>query len=151
MRYRREIAALVILSSLLLGRANAQFFGPDIPGTSITPGQAIGIAVGSAVAITVVTVILVHNAHPTLKGCVTAGPGGMLLHNDGDLKTYALTGTMASVRAGDVVKVKGKKYKKQKDSAGNEEFAVTQIGKDYGPCKALLTPPAGTAAASTAP
>ena len=136
MRYRRGIAALVILSSLLLGRANAQFFGPDIPGTSITPGQAIGIVVGSAVVITVVTVILVHNAHPTLKGCVTAGPGGMLLHNDGDQKTYALSGTTASVKVGDVVKVKGKKYKKQKDSAGNEEFSVTQIGKDYGPCKA---------------
>jgi hypothetical protein len=81
-------------------------------------------------------IVLVHNSHPTLKGCVVAGPGGMLLHNYGDLKTYALTGTTASVRAGDVVKVKGKKYKKQKDSAGNEEFAVTQIGKDYGPCKA---------------
>jgi hypothetical protein len=95
----------------------------------------VGIAVGTAAAITIVTIVLVHNAHPTLKGCVAAGPAGLLMHNDGDQKTYALTGSTASVRAGDIVKVKGKKYKKQRDTAGNEEFAVTQLGKDYGPCK----------------
>jgi hypothetical protein len=136
MQFRRGVVAFVVLSSLLLCRANSQVFGNTIPGTSITEGQAIGIVVGSAAAITIVTVVLVHNAHPTLKGCVTAGPGGMLVTNEGDPKTYALTGTTASLKVGDIVKVKGKKYKKQKDSAGNEEFAVTQVGKDYGPCKA---------------
>lgn len=136
MRYRRGIAVLVALSSLVLSRANSQSFGPDIPGTNITPGQAIGIVVGSAAAITIVTVVLVHNAHPTLKGCVTAGPGGMLVQNEGDQRTYALTGITAGIKVGDVVKVKGKKYKKQKDSTGNEIFSVTQIGRDYGPCKA---------------
>jgi hypothetical protein len=141
MHFRRGIVALVALSLLLVSRANSQFLGPDIPGTSITPGQAIGIAVGSAAAITIVTIVLVHNSHPTLKGCVTAGPGGMLVANDGDQKTYALTGSTASVRAGDIVKVKGKKYKKQKDSAGHEEFAVMQVGKDYGPCKAPVAGP----------
>ena len=141
MQYRRGIAVFVALSSLLLSRANSQVFGPDIPGTSITPGEAIGIVVGSAAAITVVTVVLVHNAHPTLKGCVTAGPGGMLMHNEGDQKIYALTGITASVKVGDIVKVKGKKPKKQKDSAGDQIFTVTQVGKDYGPCKALEAPP----------
>jgi len=58
------------------------------------------------------------------------------VQNDGDQKTYALTGITASIKVGDIVKVKGKKYKKQKDSAGNEEFMVTQVGKDFGPCKA---------------
>ena len=140
MQNRWGIVALVALSSLLLSRANAQAFGNNIPGTSITEGQAIGIVVGSAAAITVVTVVLVHNSHPTLKGCVAAGLGGMLVQNDGDQKTYALTGITASIKVGDIVKVKGKKYKKQKDSAGNEEFTVTQVGKDYGPCKAPLAP-----------
>lgn len=136
MPYRRGIAAFIVLSSLLLlPRANSQALGPNIPGTNITPGEAIGIVAGSAAAITVVTIVLVHNAHPTLKGCVAIGPGGTLLHNDGDEKTYALTGMTASLKAGDAVKVKGKKYRKQKDSAGNEVFAVTEIAKDYGPCK----------------
>ena len=137
MQYRRGIASFVVLSSLLLSRANSQVLGTNIPGTNITPGEAIGIVVGSAAAITVVTIVLVHNSHPTLKGCVVAGPGGMLVENEGDQKTYALTGSTASVRVGDIVTVKGKKYKKHKDSAGHEEFAVTQVGKDYGPCKAL--------------
>ena len=136
MHFRMGIAAFVVLSLLLLSKANAQALGPNIPGTSITPGEAIGIVAGSAAAITIVTIVLVHNAHPTLKGCVTSGPGGLLVQNEGDQKTYALTGTTASLRVGDIVKVKGKKYKKQKDSAGNEEFAVTQAGRDYGPCKA---------------
>jgi hypothetical protein len=143
MRYRRGIAVFVALSSFLLSRANAQVFGNNIPGTSITEGQAIGIVVGSAAAITVITVVLVRNAHPTLKGCVTAGPGGMMMHNEGDDRTYALTGLTASVKVGDIVKVKGKKYKKQKDSAGGEEFGVTQVSKDFGPCKAMASlPPA---------
>jgi len=140
MQFRSGVVAFVVLSSLLLSRANSQVFGPDIPGTSITPGQAIGIVVGSAAAITVVTIVLVHNSHPTLKGCVTAGPGGMLVHNEGDQKIYALTGTTASLKVGDIVKVKGKKPRKQKDSAGDQVFTVTQVGKDYGPCKAPLAP-----------
>ena len=136
MQFLRGVVTFLVLSSLLLSRANSQNLGNNIPGTNISGGQAIGIVVGSAAAITIVTIVLVHNAHPTLKGCVTAGPGGMLVQNEGDQKTYALTGTTASLKAGDIVKVKGKKYKKQKDSAGNEEFTVTQVGKDYGPCKA---------------
>ena len=136
MQFLRGVVTFVVLSSLLLSRANSQNLGNNIPGTNISGGQAIGIVVGSAAAITIVTIVLVHNAQPTLKGCVTAGPGGMLVQNEGDQKTYALTGTTASLKAGDIVKVKGKKYKKQKDSAGHQEFAVTQVGKDYGPCKA---------------
>jgi len=140
MHYRKGIAGVVVLSALLVSRANAQYLGPNIPGTSITPGEAIGIVAGSAAAITIVTIVLVHNAHPTLKGCITAGPGGMLMQNEGDQKTYALNGSTASVRVGDIVKVKGKKYTKQTDSAGNQEFAVTLLGKDHGPCKALRVP-----------
>ena len=102
MRYRRGIVVFVVLSSLLdSAEPIHKVFGNTIPGTSITTGDAIGIVVGSAVAITVVTVILVHNAHPTLKGCVTPEPPEMLLHNDGDQKTYALSaGTTASVKDG---------------------------------------------------
>ena len=141
MQLRRGVVAFVALGSLLLCRANSQSLGNNIPGTNLSAGQALGIVIGSAAAITVVTVVLVHNAHPTLKGCVTAGPGGMLVQNEGDQKTYALTGITARVTVGDIVKVKGKKHKKQKDGAGNEEFTVTQVGKDYGPCKGPVASP----------
>jgi hypothetical protein len=151
MRYRRGIVVLFALSSLLLGRASSQGFGNTIPGTSLTEGDAVAILVGSAAAITVVTIVLVHNSHPTLRGCVTAGPNGMLIHNDGDQKTYSLTGLTSSVQAGEVVKVQGKKNKKQKDSAGDEAFMVTKINKDYGPCKAALATPPAASASSAAP
>lgn len=151
MRYRSGIVTFVLLSSLLVSRASAQFFGPDIPGTNITPGQAIGIAVGVAAAITVVTIVLVHNSHPTIKGCVTASPERMLLHNEGDQKNYTLTGITANVKAGDIVKVNGKKNKKQKDNAGNQNFMVTKISRDYGPCVASLAPAPAAAPSPSAP
>ena len=149
---RREgFIAFVLLNLLLVSRANAQYLGNNIPGTSITPGEAIGIVVGSAAAITVVTIVLVHNAHPTIKGCVTAGPDGIHLRNEGDQKIYALTGITAGVKAGEIVKIQGKKNKKQKDRAGDEEFMVTKISKDYGPCKAQLAAMPSAAAPGTAP
>jgi hypothetical protein len=136
MRNRKGVVAFVAISSLLLCRAHSQAFGNNIPGTSITEGQAIGIVVGSAAAIAVVTIVLVHNAHPTLKGCVTSGPDGLFQQNEGDQKTYALAGMTAGVKAGDTVKVQGKKVKAQKKSHGNQEFTVSKFSRDYGPCKA---------------
>jgi hypothetical protein len=147
MRHAKGIVASIALSALLLSGAYSRSQGNNIPGTSITLGQAIGIVVGSGAAIAIVTVVLVHNAHPTLKGCVTAGPGGMLVHNQGDDKTYALTGTTADIKAGDLVKVQGKKVKKQKDSAGNQDFTVLRLIKNYGACKAPQAP-AGTPASA---
>jgi hypothetical protein len=51
---------------------------------------------------------------------------------------------------GDVIKLHGAKIKGQKDSAGDQDFAVESINRDYGPCKVMPAPPAGTTAASAA-
>jgi hypothetical protein len=113
----------------------------------------VGAAVGVVAVIVVGTVVLVEvdKSHHNLKGCVTAGPDGLTLHTEGNSKIYALTGVPANVKVGDVIKVHGSKSKRQKDSAGDQDFAVEKMSRDYGPCKALLAPPPGTAAASAAP
>jgi hypothetical protein len=153
MGHRRGIVAIVGLSSFLLCGATSPS-GCTSSDDQIGPskGEVIGAAVGVGAAIAVGTIVIieVNKSHHTIKGCVTVGPSGVLVHNQSDQKVYSLTGITADVKVGDIVKVSGKKNKKQKDSAGDEDFAVAKISKDYGPCKTALVAPPGPPAASAA-
>jgi|HubBroStandDraft_6_1064221.scaffolds.fasta_scaffold321033_2 hypothetical protein len=154
MQNRRGIICFVALSCFLLCGATSptscnssqQQIGPST-------GEVVGAAVGIVAVVVVGTVVLVevNKSHHNLKGCVTAGPDGLTLHTEGNSKVYALTGVPANVKVGDVIRVHGSKSKGQKDSAGDQDFAVEKMSRDYGPCTALLAPPAGTAAPSAAP
>jgi hypothetical protein len=154
MQFRRGVVAFVVLSSLLLCGATSPS-GCNTSQDQIGPskGEVVGAAVSIVAVVVVGTVVLVevNKSHHNLKGCVTAGPDGLTLHTEGNSKVYALTGVMAMVKVGDVIKVHGSKSKGKKDSAGDQDFAVEKMSRDYGPCKALLAPPAGTADASAAP
>jgi hypothetical protein len=160
MQRRNGIIAFAALSSFLLCAASSpsgctnSSSNNNIPGTSITTGQATAIVVGSGAAIAVGTIVLVevHKSHHTVKGCVTAGPDGLQVHNQGNQKIYALTGLTADVKVGDIVKLNGNKEKNQKDAAGDEDFMIRKIGRDYGPCQAALAAsPAGAPASGVAP
>jgi len=135
MNRKSGVISFAALSSFLLCGAQA----PVKCDQSGTPGEgeAIGIAVGAGAAIAIGTVVLVevHKSHHTIKGCVSTGPNGLEVLNESDKKTYALSGVPTNVKIGDIVKVNGNKDKKQKDSAGNQDFVVTKMSKDYGPCK----------------
>jgi hypothetical protein len=146
MHRRKGLVAFAALSSVLLSGAGSPSScnsNNNIPGTSLTTGQATAILVGSAAAIAVGTIVLVevHKSHHRIKGCVTAGPSGLLVHNEGDQKVYALTGLTASVKVGDIVKLNGNKEKNQKDAAGDVDFMIEKMSRDYGPCKAALAAP----------
>jgi hypothetical protein len=160
MQRRKGLVAFAGLSAFLLSGAsspsscNNGSSNNNIPGTSITTGQATAILVGSAAAIAVGTIVLVevHKSHHTVKGCVTAGPDGLQVHNEGDQKVYALTGVTADVKVGDIVKLHGDREKHQKDAAGDEDFMIQKMSRDYGPCKAALAAmPAATPAPNPAP
>lgn len=150
MHHRRGLMAFAALSSLLLSGAtstngcNSGSIGPS-------GGEVAGAAIGAGAVIAVGTIVLVkvNNSHHSIQGCVTAGPDGIQVHNKRDNKVYSLTGLTAGVKAGDVVKVHGDKEKHSKNSAGDEEFLVQKINRDYGPCQA--SPPAQTSAAATIP
>jgi len=154
MQFRRGIICFLALSSFLLCGATSptscnssqQQIGPS-------EGEVVGAAVGIVAVVVVGTVVLVevNKSHHNLKGCVTAGSDGLTLHSEGNSKVYALTGVPANVKVGDVIRVHGSKSKGRKDSAGDQDFAVEKMSRDYGPCKALLAPPAGTVAPSAAP
>jgi hypothetical protein len=62
---------------------------------------------------------------PTITGCAIAGANGLTLQSEGDHQTFFLIGDTATVKAGDRVKVKGKKQKK--DAAGNRNFLVSDL------------------------
>ncbi|MGB6686252.1 MAG: hypothetical protein WBE76_00250 [Terracidiphilus sp.] len=148
MNRRNGIITLGALSTLLLCGSNAPVACNEQIGPS--SGEVIGAAVGIAAVIAVGTVVLVdvHQSHHTIKGCVTSGPNGLEVLNDKDKKTYTLTGVTANVKVGDVIQVHGSKEKK--DSAGNRDFVVEKLGRDYGQCKvesASAPAAAGTAGA----
>jgi hypothetical protein len=151
MQRRKGMIAFVALSAFLLCGATSPTACPSGrigPSTGEVVGAAVGV--GAAIAVGTIVIVEVHKSHHRIKGCVTAGPDGIQVHNEGDQKVYALTGITANVKVGDIVKVRGNKKKHQRDSAGDEEFVVTQVSKDYGPCKAALAAPAGTAASGGA-
>jgi len=111
-------------------------FGP-------TGGQIALAAIGvSAVVVGTVVLVEVHHSHHTLKGCVSSGQNGFQVQTQGDLKTYALTGDTANVKAGDLVRFHGNRMKKVKGSAGNPTFTVEKVSRDYGPCTVISAPPA---------
>jgi hypothetical protein len=148
MQRRNGIIAFAALSSMLLCGASSPSgctnsnSNNNIPGTGLSSGQAIAIAAGGVAVVVVGTVVLVevHKAHHTLKGCVTAGPGGITVLNERDHRLYAVTGVTAGVKIGDIVKVQGNRQKNQNDSAGDEDFTITHFSRDFGPCQALATP-----------
>lgn len=150
MNRRVGIVSMVALSSFLLcGAAPTTCKSSGSIGPS--SGEVIGAAVGisAAVVVGVVVLVEVNKSHHTVKGCVTAGPGGIEVLNESDKMTYALVGDPSKVKVGDVVRLRGTKEKK--GSAGNRDFLVSSMSKDFGPCKATPPPTASAAASPEAP
>jgi hypothetical protein len=138
MNRRIGTVSMFALSSFLLCGASSPTQCKEQIGPST--GEVVGVAVAAGAVIVVGTVVLVevNKSHHTIKGCVTTGPSGLTVINESDKKVYALTGIPVNVKVGDIVKVNGSKEKKQTDSAGNEDFVVTRMNKDYGPCKTAV-------------
>jgi hypothetical protein len=145
---RRGIICLAALGPALLCGGDALSGCANKTDFQIGPSrtEVYGAAIGIAAVLVVGTVVLVevHKSHHTIKGCVTNGPDGLEVTNQGDERVYALTGTTASVKVGDIVRVHGSKEKFKKGSTVSREFAVEKINRDYGPCNAA--PAAKTAA-----
>src|ERR1035438_8528146 len=143
MNRRTGIVCFVVLGSLLMCGSTAPAGCTSSGSIGPTTGEVVGAIVGVAAVIVVGTVVLVevNKSHHTVKGCVTAGPDGLTVHTEGNGKTYALTGVTANAKVGDVVKLHGSKQKGQKDSAGDQDFKVEKMSRDYGPCQADLASP----------
>jgi len=73
----------------------------------------------------------------SLHGCVSSAQNSLFLLNEGDRQTYDLVGDTTPVKAGQRVKVSGKK---RKDTSGKRYFLVEKLSKAYGVCKVSPAP-----------
>lgn len=124
-------AALCCATAALDGcRGDNINFGPS-------GAQVAGILIGGAAAVAVgtIAVVEVHKSHHNIRGCVSSGSNGLELQTQDGSKTYALTGATSDIKTGDQVRLHGNKLKRPKHSTGTQTFEVTQVSKDYGPCK----------------
>jgi hypothetical protein len=124
------LAAALVLIALLLdcrpAEAQTGRIGPS-------GGQVAAALAGAAAAIVVSTVVVVYAVRrpPTITGCAVSGANGLTLENDSDHQSFMLNGEMSGIKAGDRVKIQGKKQKGDGTARG---FTVLKLKHDYGAC-----------------
>jgi hypothetical protein len=101
-------------------------------GTEVVIG---GVAIVAAIGVGVF--LLVRHGH-SVKGCVAAGPEGLEIRTQNGADAYLLSGATAEVRAGELMRLKGKK--KRAPSGDVPGFVVSGVAKDYGVCTAAGHP-----------
>jgi hypothetical protein len=100
--------------------------------------EVLGTGIAVVAAITITTIVLVHNAHHRLTGCVYTAPEGTMLVTSSDGKKFLLQGATTDLKVGDRVKVHGSHAKQNKADKGDPIFVVEKINKDYGSCKTAV-------------
>ena len=121
----RQLLSLAICIGLIAQTPPAKADSFHEIGVAVVVGIVV-ISVGVGVG---VVYIVTH--HPSIKGCVASTPGGLQLTGSGD-QAYLLTGDTASIKPGDLVKIKGRK----KTISGQHTFVVSSFVKDFGSCPA---------------
>jgi hypothetical protein len=112
----------------------------DIPGSSLSPGQAAAIVIGVAAAITVVVVLVIHSkksngsaSSPSITGCVATVPtGGKTLTDETSKQVYLLAGNASGATPGERMTLSGK------PGAATTDFPfvwnIKKVQQDYGAC-----------------
>ena len=137
-----RLAAILLLSTA----AFAQYGGGGMGGTTTSPttagtygtsgtpsyghGAAIGAGVGAAVVGAGAIYLITHRAS-TIVGCTEMADDGLSLRDDKTKRTLTLVPGAADVKLGERVELKGKI---KKSAAGNQNFLVKKVAKDFGEC-----------------
>lgn len=93
--------------------------------------SSTGIAIGAAAAAGVGVAYLALRHRGSLVGCVQQAGDNTKLVSDKGNKTYTLDGSGLNLKAGERVKLQGKKVK---SASGEPAFAARKLVKDYGSC-----------------
>jgi hypothetical protein len=127
---QKKLTAIVLCISFFV-------FAPRHAKAQVAPSaaQAVGIfaviaAVGAGIAVGIMVAV---RHHPSITGCAAANGDSLTLLSEDDRQSYALSGDIAAIKAGDRVRLSGKK---KSDRSGNHMFEVLTFRKDYGPCHA---------------
>ena len=137
----RVMICVLVITSSESGQALRSH--PSSTGFGFTPTKgewAAAIAVIAAVGVGIGfgVYFAVHHGH-SLTGCAATASDGLQLATDGGGQTYALGGDVAGIKAGDRVRVSGKKDKKAGGAV--QTFEVSKLSKDFGPCKVMRATP----------
>jgi uncharacterized membrane protein len=111
----------------------------------ITPARADGfqklgdeivigiVVVSAAIAVLVVVLIVHHNGKKaTITGCVNSAANGMSMTDEKDKHTYALSGDLIGVKAGDRMTLEGKR---RKENGTTFVFEAHRVTHDLGGCQ----------------
>jgi len=133
--WKRFWIALLLVPGMLM------LTSPDAKAQNkiVSTGETVGAIAGVAGAGAVIAIVVVHehNVH-VMRGCVASYRDGLQVKNEGDNRSYLLSGDTASIKAGERVKLSGKKMKGDGD---HRQFALSKLTKDYGPCEVAKTTP----------
>jgi len=101
----------------------------------VTTGEVVGVIVGVAAAVTVVTVVVIHESQKerTITGCVESAQHGMTLKDEKDKRFYSLSGDTTGIKPGDRVTLRGKKIRPN----GGDLLAwkTKKVINDFGVCQ----------------
>ena len=86
------------------------------------------VVIGAAIGIGIY--VAFHHGN-TLTGCAASGTDGLTIENEGDHLSYSLMGDVAAVKAGDRMRVSGKK---KKADGATHPFLVDKVKRDLGAC-----------------
>lgn len=131
--FRRALVVLLCILLLPTNQPARASSGLQNVGRDIVLG-----VVGVAAALVVTAILAVHYMPKTAKGCVASGPNGLQLADNSDKLTYELTGDISSLKAGELVKVKGKKTHGKHGASST--FTVAKVSRDFGACPATPNP-----------
>lgn len=122
-----KVVAAILLLAALSRSASAQT--PQLKYPSYK-GAVIGAAVGVGAVTGVVLYLALHKTYIT--GCTQSANDASSMTDEQDRRNYTLVNEGSGLKAGERVKLQGKK---KKDKQGNRSFRVTKIKHDYGPCQ----------------
>jgi hypothetical protein len=92
-------------------------------------------AAAAAIGIGVTVSIVQHKRKKiVITGCVISGEKGMKVTDEEDKKTYVLSGDTSGIRAGDRMKLEGKRIK-AKSPDKSQVWETKQVIKDFGVCQ----------------
>jgi hypothetical protein len=126
-RFLSRAAIIAVLSVGLIAPADAESI--DTAGKQITAGiAAASVAVGALVVF-----LIVHYQHKksSVTGCVVSAGNGVSLTDENDKRTYALSGDTRGVKAGERMKIEGKRQ----SGNGTFNFEVQKVSKVFGVCQ----------------
>lgn len=124
-----RVALTVSLLVAMPAAACAQFDFPKISGPGPSGAQVAGVIGGVAAATGLILYFTLRK--PAIVGCVQSADGTSSLIDERDKRTYSLAGNSLNLKAGERLKLKGKKIKEKE---GKFTFRVKKVVHDYGAC-----------------